>query len=68
MALSPLQQKFINENKSLMIDFHPSDEKFLIIRNCDFKNGAELCKKYGSSGCSIGNKMQDFQIGNFGKY
>ena len=62
------QQIFVEQNKKLKIDCHPSDTKFLIVRNCDFKTGAELCKKYRASGMSSGKNSEDFQIGNFGKY
>ena len=63
-----LQQQFIQQNSKLVIDFHPSDKSFLIIRHCTFDKGSELCKKYKASGSNVGKSSQDFAIGDFGKY
>jgi hypothetical protein len=62
------QQIFVEQNLKLKIDLHPSDTKFLIVRNCNFNKGSELCKKYKASGMSSGKNSEDFQIGNFGRY
>lgn len=63
-----LQQNFIQQEKKLQIELHPSDVNFLIIKNCTFEKGSKLCAKYKASGMSSGKNHEDFQIGNFGKY
>lgn len=67
-VMNTLIKEFKEDNKKLIIDSHPTQTQFIIIRNCTFKQGAELCKKYKAFGRSCGKHYQDFKIGNFGQY
>ena len=61
-------EAFITQNSKLNLEFHPSDKKALVVRNCSFENGAKLCEKYGASGHSVGKNEEHFAITNFGQY
>lgn len=59
---------FKQQNPKLDVSKHPSDNSFLILKNCSLATGGKLCAKYGASGHVVGKNDTDFAIGNFGRY